>query len=669
MTDVLTYHNDNARTGQTLNEEILTPANVNTNQFGKLWMLPTDAQVRAEPLYAAGVFIPGVGERNVVIVATEGDSVYAFDADSTNMFWQVSMLGTNEQTADNPACFTTSFPQIGITATPVIDRQLGPNGTIFVEAMSRNSNSTAYYQRLHALDLATGIDRLAPVEITGSYPGNGDDSTNGTVIFSPHIYIERAAMLLVNGVVYVAFSAHCDMPPATSWVMGYDEYNLAQVSAVDLTPNGQLGSIWNSGAGPAADTNGNIYVTIGNGTFDNTFTARGYPITGDYGNCFVKLSTSNNILAVADYFGMCNIQSEIQADIDLASGAALVLPPMTDSNGTTRNLVVTAAKDQNIYLADTSNMGKFNPTNNNAMYQTLTTVFPGTNGGGPNGYGLAGGVWGAPAYFNGTLYFGPVSGPVTAFPLQNARLSVSSSQSPTLFGYPGSIPSVSANGSSNGIVWVSETLKTTDNTQLGLVTPAVLHAYAATNLAYELYNSSQATNSRDQLGPSVKFMTPMIASARVYVATATGVGVLGLLTQSVLTPLQQWRNTNFGNPSNVGAGANNASPAGDGVPNVIKYALGLNPFTRVQASQLASFSIQQVLGQSYLTLVANRNANPPDVSLVAAVSSDLQSWSSDPTNTTTLTNTASQIVILNNWPIGCGTNQFMRLGFQTPANQ
>jgi hypothetical protein len=669
MTDVLTYHNDIARTGQTTNEEILTPANVNSNQFGKLWMLPTDGQVRAEPLYAAGVSIPNQGERNVVFVVTEGDTVYAFDADSTNMFWSVSMLGTNEQTSDNPGCFTSEFPQIGITATPVIDRQLGPNGTIFIEAMSRNF-SGVYFQRLHALDLATGSDRLAPVEITGGYPGYGDNSISGNVIFDPQHYLERACLLLLNGVVYTAFSAHCDQGPATSWVMGFDEYSLTQTSVVNLTPNGTLGSIWNSGAGPAADTNGNIYVTLGNGSFDNYLTTNGFPGAGDYGNSLVKLTTARNILAVADYFAMSNVQNEVEADIDLGSGGALVLPPMTDALGNTHNLVVTAGKDQNIYLADTANMGKFNSSNNNALYQELPSVFPGTNGGLPNGYGLAGGVWGAPAYYNGTLYFGPVSGPVTAFPFQNAHLAFGSSRSPSVFGYPGTIPSVSANGASNGIVWAYETLHAQIVIETGtLTTPAVLHAYAATNLAVELYNSMQATNNRDLFGTTVKFMTPMIASGRVYVPSTTGVGVFGLLDLSVLTPIQQWRNDNFGNPSNVGAGANEADPAGDGVPNVVKYALGLDPFTPVDPGQLASAGFQQVLGQNYLTLLANREADPPDVTLVAEVSSDLQSWSGGASNTTTLTNTATQIQILDNAPVGSGSNQFMRLRFLPPPNQ
>ena len=282
----------------------------------------------------------------------------------------------------------------------------------------------------------------------------------------------------------------------------------------------------------------------------------------------MKLSTTSNQLAVADYFTMFNTVSESAADTDLGSGGALVLPDMVDGQGHTRQLAVGAGKDSNLYLVDRSNMGKFNPANDNAIYQELDGVLPG-------------GVWAMPAYFNGTLYYGSVGNNLQAFPFQNARLTNSSSQTAVAFAYPGTTPSISANGSSNGIVWATE------NTS-----PAVLHAYAATNLAHEYYNSTQVAGGRDSFGNGNKFITPMIASARVYVGTTTGVGVLGLLDQSTLTPLQIWRNSYFGNPSNVGAGANGASPAGDGVPNLIKYALGLNPTNPATAAQLPSGGIQ-----------------------------------------------------------------------------
>ena len=639
-TDVLTYHTDNARTGQNLNEEILTPANVNTNHFGKLWVLPADGLVDAQPLYAAGVNLPLKGLRNVVFIATEHDSVYAYDADSTNLFWRVSMLGTNETPSDNHGCSQVT-PEIGITATPVIDRQLGPNGTLFVVAMSKD-NLGNYYQRLHALDLATGTNRLPAVTVAAKYPGTGDNSDGTNVIFDPAQYKERCGLLLLNGVVYTSWASHCDYSPYTGWIIGYDEHSLAQTNVLNITPNGSEAAIWMSGAGLAADASSNIYFLAGNGTFDTTLDANGFPNQGDYGNSFVKLSTAGNQLAVADYFTMSNTVSESGADADLGSGGALVLPDMLDGQGHIRQLAVGAGKDGNIYLVDRSNMGKFNPNNNNAVYQELSGA-------------LSGGVWSMPAYFNGTLYYGAVGNNLQAYPFQNALLANSSSQTAITFGYPGTTPGVSANGNSNGIVWA------TANTS-----PAVLHAYAPTNLAVEYYNSTQA-GGRDTFGNGNKFITPTIASGRVYVGTRADVGVLGLLDQSTLTLLQIWRNTYFHNPSNVGAGANGARPAGDGVPNLIKYALGLNPTNVATAAQLPSGGIQSDGGTNYLTLTVNRAAQPSDITYIVEVSGNLTSgWLSGPPNTMTLVNTAAQLVVRDNTPQPAATTRFIRLRVTNP---
>ncbi len=643
-TDVLTYHNDNGRTGQNLNEEILSPANVNTNHFGKLWVLKADGLVDAQPLYAAGVSIPLKGVRNVVFIATEHDSVYAYDADSTNLFWQVSMLGTNEVTSDDRGCSQVT-PEIGITSTPVIDRQLGPNGTIFVVAMSKQvtNSTTVYFQRLHALDLATGTNRLPAVTIAAQYPGTGDDRVGTNVVFDPSQYKERCGLLLLGGVIYTAWASHCDIRPYTGWIIGYDEHTLAQTSVLNITPNGNESAIWMSGAGLAADAASNIYFLAGNGTFDTELTTNGYPIENDYGNAFIKLSTTSNQLAVADYFDMYDTVSESDADTDLGSGGALVLPDMLDGQGHIRQLAVGAGKDGNLYLVDRSNMGRFNLTNDAAIYEELDGVLPG-------------GVWAMPAYFNGTLYYGSVGYYLQAFPFQGALLTNSSSQTAITFTYPGTTPAISANGSSNGIVWATE------NT-----TPAVLHAYAPTNLAREYYNSTQAAGGRDSFGSGNKFITPTIASARVYVGTATGVGVLGLLDQSTLTPLQVWRDNHFGNPSNVGAGANTASPAGDGVPNLIKYALGLNPSIPATAAQLPSGGIQPDGGTNYLTLTVNRAAQPSDITYIVEVSSNLLGgWISGPPNTVTLTNTTTQLMVRDNTPVPAATERFIRLRVTNP---
>jgi hypothetical protein len=640
-TDVLTYHNDNGRTGQNLNEEILTPANVNTNHFGKLWVLNADGLVDAQPLYAAGVSIPLKGMRNVVYVATENDSVYAYDADSTNLFWHVSMLGANEVPSDNRGCGQVT-PEIGITATPVIDRQLGSNGTIFVVAMSKDGSGN-YYQRLHALDLATGADRLPAVTVAAKYPGMGANNDGTNVVFDPAQYKERCGLLLLGGVIYTAWASHCDVWPYTGWIIGYDEHTLAQTSVLNITPNGSEAAIWMSGAGLAADAASNIYFLAGNGTFDTTLTTNGFPNQGDYGNAFMKLSTTSNQLAVADYFDMSSNVNESAADTDLGSGGALVLPDMLDAQGHLRQLAVGAGKDNNLYLVDRSNMGKFNPINDNAIYQELDGVLPG-------------GVWAMPAYFNGTLYYGSVGSALKAFPFVYARLTNSSSQTAFTFNYPGTTPAISANGNSNGIVWAVEN-----------ATPAVLHAYSPTNLAHEFYYSSQVPGGRDNFGSGNKFITPTIASARVYVGTPTGVGVLGLLDQSTLTPLQVWRNSHFGNPSNVGAGANGASPAGDGVPNLIKYALGLNPSLPVAAAQLPAGGIQPSGGTNYLTLTVNRAAQPSDITYIVEVASNLLGgWVSGPPNTVTLTNTATQLMVRDNTPVPATTERFIRLRVTNP---
>ena len=640
-TDVLTWHNDNARTGQTLHEEVLTHAAVTTNHFGKLWSLPADGKVDAQPLYTAGVAIPGKGLRNVVFFATEHDSVYAYDADSTNLFWKVSMLNANETASDTRSCVQIS-PEIGVTATPVIDRQLGPSGTMFVVAMSKTTNSVpTYFHRLHALDLATGTDRMPAVTIAATFPGAGADSTSSNLVFDAKQYKERPGLLLLNGVVYTAWSSHCDFDPYTGWIMGYDERTLVQTNLLNLTPNGSRGAIWMSGAGMAADSSGNIYVLDGNGTFDSTLDTNSFPNQGNFGNAFIKLSTTGNQLAVADYFAGYTNALENSTDEDLGSGGALVLPDLTDLLGNVHQLVVGAGKDQNIYLLNRTNLGKFSATNNNAIYQELYSALPG-------------GVWSSPAYFNNALYFASDSQQLRAFPLQNAMLQTNSSLTTATLGYPPPTPSVSANGTNNGIVWAEEN-----------ALPAVLHAYAATNLAVELYNSNQAATNRDQFGTGTKFVVPTVASGRVYVGAAAGVAVFGLLDTSTLTPLQAWRNSHFGNPSNVGQGADGAAPAGDGVPNLLKYALGIDPLTVVSRSQLTAGSITQNLGLSYATLSISRTNRATDITYIVQISSDLQTWLSGPGNTVTLTDSSTQLIVRDALPLGI-IPRFMRLTVTEP---
>ncbi len=500
---MLTYHNDNARTGQNLKETALTASNVNSSSFGLLFPVPADGKVDAEPLYVANLMV-NQASHNVLFVETEHGTVYALDADSGNVLWQISTLQSGETPSDNHGCSQIS-PEIGITATPVIDRSAGSHGTIYVVAMSKDGSGN-YHQRLHALDLTTGAEEFGgPKEVQATYPGSGDNSSGGMVVFDPAKYAERAGLLLLNGAIYTAWTSHCDGRPYTGWVISYDQNTLTQKSVLNLTPNGNEGAVWMSGAGLAADSSGNIFLLDANGQFDTALDANGFPSQGDYGNAFLKLSTTNNQLAVADYFEMSNQAAENGSDKDLGSGGALLLPDVTDNSGKTWRLAVGAGKDGNIYVVDRDNMGKFSPSTNN-IHQELDGALPG-------------GVWAMPAYFNSVVYYGSVGNRLKAFAVSNAQLSTSpASQSASSFQYPGAIPSVSANGTSNGIVWAAENSS-----------PAVLHAYDAGDLSHELYNSNQAANGRDHFGSGNKFITPMIAGGKVYVGTTNGVGVFGLL--------------------------------------------------------------------------------------------------------------------------------------------
>jgi len=505
--DVLTYHNDNARTGQNLNETILTTSNVNMDSFGKLFVIPADGKVDAQPLYVSNVGIPGDGNHNLLIVATEHDSVYAFDADTGAPIWHVSMLQPGETTSDDHGCGQVT-PEIGVTATPVIDRKAGPHGTVYVVAMSKNGVGH-YSQRLHALDLTSGAEEFGgPREISATYPGTGDNSSGGIVSFDPGQYKERPGLLLVNGVVYTAWSSHCDIRPYTGWLIGYDQITLARVAVLNLTPNGNEGSFWNSGAAPATDANGTIFALQANGTFDTSLDANGFPVLGDFGNSFLKISTTNNQLVAVDYFAPFNVVAENSVDEDLGSGGALVLPDLTDSGGKTRRLAVGAGKDAHIYVVDRDNMGKFNPVNNSKIYQDITGAL-----GGPE--------FGMPAYYNGTIYYGAVGDYLKAFRFSNALLaSTPASKTNNVFPYPGATPSISANGNTNGIVWAAENGN-----------PAVLHAYDAARLSRELYDSNLAPGGRDHFGTGNKFITPTVANGKVYVGTINGVGVFGLLVR------------------------------------------------------------------------------------------------------------------------------------------
>jgi hypothetical protein len=501
--DVVTYHYDNLRTGQNVNEMTLTPANVNVSTFGKLGEFSVDGLVDAQPLLLSNLAISGQGTRNVLYAVTEHDSIYAFDADSITaaggtVLWRVSALLAGETPSDNRGCTQVS-PEIGITSTPVIDR--GRNA-IYIVAMSKDATGN-YHQRIHALDLTTGNELFGgPTTIQATYPGTGDNSSNGSVVFDPKQYKERPGLLELGGAIYTTWSSHCDQSPYTSWIIAYSADTLAQTSVLNLVPNGAEGAIWMSGAAPGADASGNIYFIMGNGDFDTSLNPSGFPSDGDCGNCFAKIS-STAPLTLLDYFTPLNTVSESDSDTDFGSGGELLLPDVVDGNGNTRHLAVGSGKDKNIYVVDRDNMGKFNG-DTDGIYQLITGQ-------------LAGGVYSKPSYFNGTVYYGAVGDAIKAFPVANGLLATApSSLSAHTFPYPGATPTISASGTTNGIVWVVENSS-----------PAVLHAYNATNLADELYNSTQAAGGTDNFGNN-KFIIPMVANGKVYVGTSTSVAVFGL---------------------------------------------------------------------------------------------------------------------------------------------
>jgi hypothetical protein len=500
--DVTTYHFDNSRDGLNAQETVLTPANVTSATFGKIGFFQGDGKIDAQPLYLTDFNVSGTAT-NVIYMATEHDSVYAFNADTGTQIWKSSLLGSGETTSDAHGCDQIA-PEIGITSTPVIDRT---KGAIFVVAMSKDTKG-AYHQRLHALSLATGAELAgSPAEISGTYPGTGANTHGGNVIFDPGQYAERAGLLLLNGTVYLTWTSHCDLGAYTGWVMAYSENTLQQTAILNLTPNGSDGSIWMSGNGLAADAS-NIYFLDANGTLDTSFDSNGFPARQDYGNAIMKLSTAGGTLAVADYFEPYNTVSESNADIDLGSGGAMLLPDLTDATGKVRHLLVGAGKDRNIYVGDRDNLGKFNSKDNSNVYQEL-----------PNA--LAAGAWSSPTYFNGTVYYAGQNDTLKAFPITQAKVATTpSSQSAVVFPYPGSTPSVSANGTQNAIVWALES----NTGQLN-----VLHAYDAADLSKELYNSNQAAAGRDNFGNGNKFITTVIVNGKVFVGTQTGVAEFGLL--------------------------------------------------------------------------------------------------------------------------------------------
>jgi len=509
LRSLLTFHYDNTRAGANTNETILTPANVNVNNFGKLFTYNVDGFVFAQALVATNVSVPGEGVHNILYVVTENDTVYAFDADNyvPTPYWTNSFINAAAGVYPVPGGDANGniYPEIGITATPVIDPT---SGTIYVEARTKEiiGPAVVYAHRLHALDIATGKERTnynSPVLIEcTNYPGAGTPGQNDTdggghVLWNGLREQSRAALLLSQGVVYIAYASPGDHPPYYGWVFGYDARTLALKGAYNDEPNAGYGGIWMTGNGMAADTNGSLYFSTGNGTND---------ANNDYGDSVMKLSATNG-LQLADYFTPYNQETLWDQDLDVASAGLLLLP---DAAGTPahRHLLLSGSKTGALFLLDRDNMGHFTPNADTQIVGELN--------------GAVGGMWCSPAYFNGMFYIIGSGDVLKSFSLTNAAMGTTpTAQSAIAFG--SSTPAITANGAGNAIVWAL------DSSAAGSSGPAVLHAFNATNVAQELYNSSQ-NSGRDAPGSAVEFTLPAIVNGKVYVGGQYSMSVFGNAT-------------------------------------------------------------------------------------------------------------------------------------------
>ena len=492
---VVTSQYDNARTGATLGETTLTPANVNPQQFGKLFSWPVDGDVYAQPLYLPAVAMAAKGTHDVVFVATEHDSVYAFDAGGrpAEPLWHRSLTSSGETTvpASDAQCPFIA-PEIGITPTPVIDAAAG---TLYVLARTKQRSGTAvrYVQRLHALDVTSGADRLAAVEIAASVPGKGSGAKNGAVAFDPLLELPRAGLLLAGGQVYLTWGSSCDVKPYHGWVMAYDARTLKQTAVFNTSPDADESGIWQSDMAPAADEQGNVYVATGNGRFDAASGGR------SYGDSLLKLRLTGSQLVVRDRFTPPHERELNARDKDLGSGGPVLLPARAG-----RRLVLIAGKEGPLHVLDRDRL-------KDGATQALT---------------LAGGAYAAPAYWNGHVFFAATNDPLQDFAVVQGKLSEAPVKSGgRRFANPGAGPVVSANGARGAIVWLIETKVWNDYAS---TKPSVLRAYDAADVAREIYDSDRS-GARDRAGVTVRFTIPTVANGRVYIGARREVDAYGLL--------------------------------------------------------------------------------------------------------------------------------------------
>lgn len=549
---VFTYHNDLSRDGANPQEYELTPSGVTTATFGKLFSCPVDGAVYTQPLWVPGLSIGG-GIHNVVFVATQHDTIFAFDADANPCvtYWQQNLLDTlhGGTAGENPvvwndvgSCHGDVYPEVGVTGTPVIDPSTNTIYLVSASEVGTTGGGCAaipgtFYHRLHALDITTGSEKFnAPITIAASVAGTGDGSSGGIVTFSSQLHHNRTGLALSNGIVYVAFASHEDATPYHGWLLGYSAANVQQQTSVfNTTPNGiggADGGIWAGGGAPAVDGVDDVYVSTGNGVFDQSATMT---MENDYGDSVLRLTpvtgpmvTPNGLNLNLNGWFTPDDESTLQAnDADLGSGAPVLLPDQTV--GPT-HLLVQIGKEGVLYLIDRDSMGQFQPNTNQVVQY----------------FSAANGFWGTPAFWQNSLYFAGASAGTTDHLKQFALDPVTglfcspqpcnpsaASESTQVFTFPDVSPSVSSRGSSNGIVWGIDATQFGPCFELPVPSacdgPAILHAYDATNLATELWNSTMAANNRDQAGNAVKFVPPTIANGKVYLSTRTEIDVYGVL--------------------------------------------------------------------------------------------------------------------------------------------
>lgn len=500
---VLTSQYDNTRTGANNREAILTPANVNQHQFGKIFSYKVDGDVYAQPLYLPHVPIPGKGTHNVVYLATENDSVYAFDADglSSEPLWHTSFLrsGVGTLTPSDVGCPFLS-PQIGITPTPAIDLA---TGTLYVLARTKERqglfSDARFVQRLHALAVTNGVEKLGgPIEIQASVRGHLPSGAPGEVAFDPLGQNPQAGLLIANGRVYLTWGSSCDVRPYRGWVMAYDVKTLKQIAVFNASPDSGESGIWQSHMGPAVDDQGNVCVITGNGTFNA-------PVGRDYGDTVLKLRILKGVFEVADYFTPYNEDHLNSTDLDLGSGGPVLLPAQP---GAPAHLLLAGGKQGALYVLDRDQLGKQHPGRDAQAINVLR---------------FRGALFSSPAYWNRHVYVLACDDFLYDLPLQAGTLSFERyTKGSQHFGW-GATPAISANGTRDGIVWLIESKPAAGRDQ-----PAVLHAYDAINIAHELYNTGQQSD-RDRAGKTLRFTIPTVANGRVYVPARGEVNVYGLL--------------------------------------------------------------------------------------------------------------------------------------------